>query len=117
MAATIRGKDLSLPEFDILYQLWRAPECRCRVGVLASELLATPGGVSRLAARLADRGLVSRHRDRGRQAVEIKLTAQGETRLLAAMSVHFREIKELFVDRLDDQDIVRLVSIWHRSVA
>ncbi|GAA1718272.1 MarR family winged helix-turn-helix transcriptional regulator [Streptomyces yatensis] len=105
---------LTINEFDVLYQLWRAPGGVRRVGDLAHDVLVTPGGVTRLADRLVDRGLVERRREDGRQAVELALTSAGGHRIRAAMDVRFRGVRRRFVDLLDAEEVELLAKIWAR---
>jgi DNA-binding MarR family transcriptional regulator len=104
----------TLSEFDVLYQIWRMPDKRRRMVDLSRAVLVTPGGVTRLVARLEDRGLVRRLRSNGRQAVVCELTALGERRLRAAMDVHFDGVREMFVRHLSDVDLDRMIATWTR---
>lgn len=105
---------LTISEFDVLYQLWIAPEQRRRMKHLAKAVLVTPSGITRMVARLEERGLVRRTSHAGRQAVDAALTPEGERRLQQAMDVHFRGVRRLFIDNLSATDIERLVALWRR---
>jgi DNA-binding MarR family transcriptional regulator len=109
-----RETGLTINEFDVLYQLWRAPDRRRRVGDLANDVLLTPGGATRIADRLVERGLVERHRQEGRQAVELSLTSVGRRRIHELMDVMFRGVRMKFIDRLEPGDVDHLVQIWAR---
>jgi DNA-binding MarR family transcriptional regulator len=109
-----RHAGLTLSEFDVLYQLWRTPERECRMVDLARAVLVTPGGITRIVARLEERGLVRRLTATGRQAVTTQLTAQGQQELDAAMDVHFRGVRRLFVQHLEPKDIDRMLRLWTR---
>jgi DNA-binding MarR family transcriptional regulator len=105
---------LTLSEFDVLYQLWRMPDKRRRMNDLARAVLVTPGGVTRIVARLEDRGFVQRLSTTGRQAVVTALTARGERELHSAMDVHFDGVRRMFLQYLTDVDIDRMIDVWAR---
>ena len=75
---------------------------------LASSLLVTRGGATRLIARLESKGLVRRISTPGLQAVEAELTAAGESVLTAAMDTHFDGVRRLFISRLEPGDLQSL---------
>lgn len=106
--------DLTLSEFDVLYQLWRTPEKQRRMVDLARAVLVTPGGITRIVARLEERGLVRRVSATGRQAVLTRLTPRGERELAAAMDVHFDGVRRMFVQHLNRADIDRVIGLWAR---
>lgn len=105
--------NLSINEFDVLYQLWAADGER-RMKDLAEATLVTPSGVTRLVMRLEDRGFVRRESARGRQAVVATLTRSGEQLLRRAMDVHFAGVRRLFIDELTTTDIRRLRRLWQK---
>ena len=105
---------LTINEFDLLYQLWIAPEQRQRMNHLAKALLVTPSGVTRMVSRLERRGLVERVNVQGRQAVDAALTTAGQRKLQAAMDIHFLGVRRLFIDNCSDSDVTRLVALWRR---
>jgi DNA-binding MarR family transcriptional regulator len=113
--AELRDKhDLSISEFDALYQLWIQPGSRCRMKDLASKLLVTRGGVTKLINRLESRGLVRRVGQPGLQAVEAELTCAGESTLAAAMDTHFDGVRRLVVSRLEPDELRTLRDIAER---
>ncbi|WP_432844965.1 MarR family winged helix-turn-helix transcriptional regulator [Amycolatopsis sp. CA-161197] len=105
---------LTLSEFDVLYQLWRTPEKRRRMVDLARAVLVTPGGITRIVARLEERGLVRRDSTPGRQAVLTHLTPRGEREIAAAMDVHFDGVRRMFIQHVDRADIDRVIRLWTR---
>jgi DNA-binding MarR family transcriptional regulator len=92
---------LSLPEYEALMQIGRAPSRRLRMTQLAQQVLLSKSGVTRLIDRLVADGLVERsacsHDARGAEAV---LTPAGLDRLRAAASTHLRGIDRYFVSPL-----------------
>jgi DNA-binding MarR family transcriptional regulator len=106
--------NLTVSEFDVLYQLWRMPEGRCRMVDLSRAVLVTPGGVTRIVDRLKRAGLVGRTKTAGRQAVTAELTAKGSAELQRAMDVHFAGVKRLFLQYLSEANIDGMNDVWRR---
>jgi DNA-binding MarR family transcriptional regulator len=102
---------LALSEFDVLYQLWRMPDKQRRMVDLARAVLVTAGGITRIVARLEERGLVRRIHTAGRQAVTTQLTVHGERELNAAMEVHFDGVRRMFTQFLKPKDIDHLLAL------
>src|SRR4051794_235122 len=100
---------LSLPEYDALLQLAQSPDRRLRMTQLASQVLLSKSGVTRLIDRLVVDGYVARsqcsHDARGAEAV---LTAEGLDRLRAAAATHLRGIDSYFLAALDDRELTTL---------
>lgn len=74
----LRGAELSLGEYDVLYNLTRFPGGRLRLNELNAHILLTQPSLSRLVERMEQRGLVRRERDAadGRGTVVV-MTEQG----------------------------------------
>jgi DNA-binding MarR family transcriptional regulator len=69
--------DTTLPRFDVLAALDRAPD-GLNMGELSSMLLVSNGNVTAIVARLADDGLVERTPgETDRRVLHVKLTAAG----------------------------------------
>ena len=69
---------ISLPWYDVLFQLSVAPEGRLRMSELAEAVLLSPSGLTRLVDRIEAGGLVARSAVPGdRRSVHIQLTSQG----------------------------------------
>jgi DNA-binding MarR family transcriptional regulator len=107
-------RGLSVSEFDALYQLWIQPGSRCRMKEIASRLLVSRGGATKLIIRLEKRGLVRRVSQSGLQAVTAELTAAGESALADAMDTHFDGVRRLVISRLEPDDLVTLRRIAER---
>jgi DNA-binding MarR family transcriptional regulator len=113
--AELRDKrDMSISEFDALYQLWLQPGGRCRMKDLANSLLVSRGGATKLINRLAARGMVRRVSQPGLQAVEAELTAKGESALAEAMDTHFDGVRRLVISRLEPEELQTLRRISER---
>ena len=107
--------NVSMAEYSVLALLGRAGRQGMRMSDLAKQRLMSTGGFTRLADRLERRGLIARN-----QAVEDKrgfvavLTPKGRTLLRKAWSQQHADLRRLFFDRLDDDDLHHLVRIWAR---
>ncbi len=86
----------SLPRFDLLAQLHRAPD-GMRMGELSERTLTTNGNVTWLVAALQREGMVKRRPDADdRRATVVKLTAAGRRHFEAMATMHERLIADLF---------------------
>jgi DNA-binding MarR family transcriptional regulator len=101
---------LALADFDVLAQLAIAGG-ELRMTELADRALISRSGMTRRVARLVDVGLV-RRASAGADArgVVVALTDAGVARLTETAPVHARAISDLFVARLDDQELAVLES-------
>ncbi len=86
----------SLPRFDLLAQLDRAPQ-GLRMGELSARILTTGGNVTWLVAALEREGRVTRRvSPDDRRAVVVRLTAAGRRHFHAMASAHEELIVQLF---------------------
>lgn len=110
-----REHGLSLSSYDVLVQLASAPERRMRMSELATSVLLTPSGLTRLVDRLCREGLVERTRcssdARGSFAV---LTADGFERLARARGTHLDGVRRLFLSHCSASDLRLLGELWER---
>jgi DNA-binding MarR family transcriptional regulator len=108
-----RTHRLSNSAYDVLIQLALAPRRRLRMTALAEEVLMSPSGLTRVVDQLERDGLVERERrtDDAR-SFDAVLTPEGRTRLRAANETHLARVRELFLDRLSDEQLAQLVAIW-----
>src|SRR5438552_1097068 len=103
-----RETGLALADFDVLAQLAEA-HGELRMTDLADRALISRSGMSRRVARLADEGLVRRDKaGTDGRGVVVALTEAGMARLAETAPVHARGISNLFVARLDDDELVLL---------
>ena len=101
---------LALADFDVLAQLAVAGG-ELRMTELADRALISRSGMTRRVARLVEVGLVRRaNADADARAVVVALTGAGVTRLTETAPIHARGISDLFVARLDDQELANLKS-------
>ena len=101
---------MTLRWYDVLVNLEEA-ERPVRMNELASRILASKSGLTRVIDRMEEAGLVERHRPQNdRRAIEIVLTAKGAEAFEAARVVHRRGIYEHFAKHLDDRAFAALLA-------
>src|ERR1700694_6025803 len=101
---------LALADFDVLARL-AVGGGELRMTELADRALISRSGMTRRVARLVEVGLVRRaNADADARAVVVALTGAGVTRLTDTAPIHARGISDLFVARLDDQELANLKS-------
>jgi DNA-binding MarR family transcriptional regulator len=111
-----RETGLALADFDVLAQLSVAGG-ELRMTELAARALISRSGMTRRVARLVDVGLV-RRRSAGAdgRGVVVALTDAGVARLTETAPVHARGIHDLFVSKLDDQELAVLESALNKVI-
>ncbi len=93
---------MTLRWYDVLVNLEEA-ERPVRMNELASRILASKSGLTRVIDRMEEAGLVERTRPaEDRRAIEVVMTPKGQEALHAARAVHRRGIYEHFARHLDD---------------
>jgi DNA-binding MarR family transcriptional regulator len=104
------AKGLPLSFYDVLVQLHEAPEQRLRMNELASSVLLSRSGLTRLIDRMESAGLVERSLcsddRRGSFAV---LTDRGREAFRDAAPVHIAGVKRHFADHLTDAEARTLI--------
>ena len=105
--------NVSMAEYSVLALLGEAGRGGMRMSELAERSLMSSGGFTRLADRL------ERERDFTRAAAhergfEAVLTNEGRRQLRKAWRQQHGDLRELFFDRLDDDDLRHLADIWAR---
>ena len=110
-----RDHDLPLSSYEVLMNLADAEGERLRMGELADRLLLSRSGITRLADRLADQGLIERERcqDDGR-GYFARLTPAGREKLRHARPAHLAGVRRHFLSRLEPREIDALGAIWGR---
>ena len=78
---------------------------------LADRALISRSGMTRRVTRLVHEGLVRRaHDDADARGVNVQLTKSGFNRLTVAAPVHMCGVSDLFLTKLDDQELAVLES-------
>ncbi|SFD25624.1 MarR family winged helix-turn-helix transcriptional regulator [Streptomyces aidingensis] len=107
--------DVTMAEYSALSLLGRAGRTGMRMSELAKRRVMSTGGFTRMADRLERRGLIERRRaaEDGRGYVAV-LTSEGRTLLRKAWRQQYSDLRRLFFDRLDDDDLRDLARVWSR---
>jgi len=101
---------LALADFDVLAQLAIAGGS-LRMTELADRALISRSGMTRRVTRLVRERLVRRaHADGDARGVVVQLTKAGLDRLTGAAPVHMRGVSDLFLTKLDDEQLAVLES-------
>src|SRR5438309_10672884 len=101
---------LALADFDVLAQLATAGGS-LRMTDLADHALISRSGMTRRVTPRVDDGLLRRaHADADGRGVVVQLTKSGLSRLTVAAPVHIRGVSDLFLAKLDDQELAVLES-------
>jgi DNA-binding MarR family transcriptional regulator len=99
---------LSLGDFDVLAQLALGGG-ELRMTDLAARAFSSRSGMTRRVDRLVDEGLVRRSSaDADARSVVVALTETGLARVAETVPVHLRRVSELFIERLDDEELAVL---------
>lgn len=109
--------ELSANEYDVLYTLSQSGG-GLRIGDINRRMLLTQAGLSRLVARLEDRGFVTRCADpRDRRAARITLTPLGAEVRKRVGRRHARAVTEAMTRVLGRDDLAELRDLCHRITA
>ena len=123
METLIRGRlrerfDVTLPRFDLLAQLDRAPD-GMTLGDISRRMMVSNGNVTGLIERLVADGLVTRTpRPSDRRTVAVSLTANGRREFAAMAAEHEGWVAEGFAELsgADIDGLMRLLARLKRSV-
>ena len=106
---------LTINDFEVLLHLSWAPEQAMRRVDLASSVLLTPSGITRLLDGLERSGFVAREAcATDRRVVYAKLTPAGNEKLQAARTTHLAGVHRLFVERFSADELASLAGLLER---
>ena len=106
---------LPLTWFDALAQLRMAPAQRLTMGQLATALLFSKSGLTRLIDRMVEAGLVQRlARPGDRRSLHIALTDAGEEKYRQALPIHLEHVKRHFAAYIEDGEAAAVESAFVR---
>ena len=109
---------LQLSSYEVLMYLADAEDERMRMCDLASSILLSRSGLTRLVDRLAREGLIERVAcDADARGQFAKLTSAGREKLDAARVTHLAGVHELFLDRFTAEELELLGGAWDRIIA
>jgi DNA-binding MarR family transcriptional regulator len=103
---------MSLSRFDILANLYRAPEGGVRLSALSDQLMVSNGNVTQVLSPLVKDGLVVREKAKeDARAATARLTEKGRTIFMAMAADHACWVEELMNDLsvTDQQTITTLL--------
>jgi DNA-binding MarR family transcriptional regulator len=104
--------DLSLNEYDVLFNISRQPDRRLRIKELNHHLLITQSSVSRLIDRLATRGLVDKLKDPDdARGVIVQLTDAGFALFRTVAKGHMHTIEARVGGALTEEELLTLAEL------
>jgi DNA-binding MarR family transcriptional regulator len=116
-AELVAAHDLPLSSYEVLLFLDDAPGGRMRMSELASSVLLSRSGLTRLVDRLERAGIVQREDcDTDARGMHAVITKRGRRALGAARTTHLAGVRERFLDVLDDDERRVLAELWERMV-
>jgi DNA-binding MarR family transcriptional regulator len=105
-----------LNDFDVISQLAEAGG-ELRMTELAARAFSSRSGLTRRIDRLVEEGLVGRTTaDGDARGVVVRLTDAGAARVSQTVSIHLRTVAELFMAKLDDQELAVLESALRKVI-
>ncbi|HEY6799471.1 MAG TPA: MarR family transcriptional regulator [Agromyces sp.] len=115
LAAEFPSEIISLNEYDVLFNITRAPQRRLRLKDLNRTVLITQPSVSRLVDRLATRGLVTKTHDPadGRGTI-VAITQEGFELFRRVAFSHVDAITRHVGSALDEQELTALAALCDR---
>jgi DNA-binding MarR family transcriptional regulator len=97
--------DLPLAWFDVLLQLRKSSDGRLKMNEIATAIVHSTGGTTRLIDRLEQAGLVERQNcPSDRRAIHVAITDAGNEKLDEALNVHLGYLENTLATRLSDSE-------------
>jgi DNA-binding MarR family transcriptional regulator len=107
--------ELTLSDYDVLIQLYHAPERAMRRIDLARSVLLTASGITRLLDGLERAGYVGKKRcDSDARVTYAVLTPAGLRKVEDARGSHLADIEELFAAHFDPEERAQLAELLGR---
>ena len=104
--------ELSLNEYDVLFNLSTQPHRQLRLKDLNEHLLITQPSVSRLVDRLASRGYVTKlHDPDDARGIVVRLSDEGFTLFRSVARSHIESIAERVGGSLSDEELTTLAAL------
>lgn len=109
------ARGLPLAWYDVMVQLSEAPDGRLRMQQLATRVLLSKSGLTRLCDRMEESGYVRRRpSSTDGRGVEAALTGAGRAALRRAAPVHLRGVEAHFTSLLSEPERATLTAIMTR---
>jgi DNA-binding MarR family transcriptional regulator len=106
---------LPLTHYEVLLHLDNAPEHRLRMSELASSVLLSQSGITRLVDRMEREGLVERVPcPADRRGLWAILTDAGRSLLAEARPTHLAGVRARFLEHFGDEELRALSDAWER---
>jgi DNA-binding MarR family transcriptional regulator len=106
---------VSLRDYDVLVQLYHAPDHRLRRIDLARTVILSPSGITRLLEGLERAGWVAKHHcDSDQRVTYAVLTDAGLAKVEDCRSTHLADIEELFASRFSNEEREQLAELLGR---
>ena len=107
--------DLTINEYEVLLLLSRAEERKMRRVDLATELVLSPSGITRMLDRLGATGLVEKGAcSQDARVTYAVLTDAGMRKLRECAPDHFAAVERLIGERLGDEEVAVLSKLLGR---
>jgi len=114
----VKSHGMPISTYDLLLRLAWAGSAGLRMRELATQLLMTTGGLTRLADRLERDGLITRTRSaHDLRGYDARVTPAGRNALRRANQRHLADIRELFLDHVTEEQLEVLAEVWRRVKA
>jgi DNA-binding MarR family transcriptional regulator len=109
---------MSYADYVVLVALTDAPEGRLRLFELAQRLAWEKSRVSHQITRMAERGLVAKHRcSSDRRGAFVEVTAGGRAEIAAAAPGHVAAVRRLFLDHLTAEQLDEVAEVAETVLA
>lgn len=109
---------LPLTEFEVLLRLSNHPDHRMRLSDLASSVLLSLSGMSRLVGRLEQAGFVVREPcQEDRRAANAVLTQAGLDLAREARATHLAGVRDHFLRHFSEKELHTLAGLWQRLLS
>jgi DNA-binding MarR family transcriptional regulator len=114
-AELTRRHDLPLSSYEVLLYLADADEGRMRMSSLASSVLLSRSGLTRLVDRLERQGLLTRVRcESDARGLFAEITPEGRELFAEARTTHLDGVRRLFLDRFSREELRTLGALWQK---
>lgn len=115
LAANFPSREISINEYDVMFNLSRQPDRRIRLRELNHHVLLTQPSVSRLVDRLVSRGYLRKlaDPDDGRGAI-VELTPEGFALFRRVAVDHMAAITDRIGDALSEDELKLLTELCDR---
>lgn len=106
---------LPLTSYEVLLYLDAADDGRMRMCDLASCVLLSRSGLTRLIDRLEREGLVARHScEQDARGAYARLTESGHAKLATVRPTHLDGVRRHFLRHFDEAELDQLAGYWER---